>query len=565
MTTKRRRPPREDRREKTGAVLQIIPLGGLGEIGKNATLLQWQQDALLVDAGVRFPEEELPGIDLVIPDFSLLTQRRVRLHGVVLTHGHEDHIGALTFLLQRLPAPVVGTRLTVGLARAKVEDAPDVRWQAVDYRAEVPLGPFRVELVRVSHSIPDAAAAVVRVGGLRVVVSGDFKFDQTPVDGRPTDVARLAELGERGVTVLLLDSTNSERPGYTASERNAGAALRGHFEHAPGRIIVTTFASNIHRIQQVVDLAAAGGRRVAAVGRSMEENIRIARELGYLRIPSGVLVSARDLGRLPDRRVAILITGSQGEPFAALSRVAAGEHRQITAKRGDTVIFSATPIPGNEALVARTIDHLFRRGAEVIYGPTAGVHVSGHASAEELKLMANLLRPRILIPVHGEYRMLVQNARLAAQVGIPAARVPLGENGTVFEVADGRVRIAGRLDAGNVLVDGLGVGDVGAVVLRDRRHLARDGILIILLGLDRTSGEVVSGPDVVSRGFVYAPEAEPLLEAVRARVRETVGRLRKAHAADWPAVKAAIRDDISEYLYQRTRRQPIILPMVVEV
>jgi ribonuclease J len=550
---------------KGGGQLQIIPLGGVGEIGKNATLIQSGSDALLVDAGLRFPEEELLGIDLVIPDFSLIAQRHVRLHGVVLTHGHEDHIGALSFLLDREHPMVVGSPLTVAMAKERAaERSKEARWRPTAYREEVGLGPFQVELVRVSHSIPGAAAVVVRAGGRAVVVSGDFKFDQTPVDGQPTDVARLAEVGEAGVTALLLDSTNSERPGYTPSERVAGEALARRAEGVGGRIIVTTFSSNVHRLQQVIDLGAAIGRRVGVVGRSMEQSVRIAQATGHLKAPKGVLATVEEVRQLPDDRVIILITGSQGEPLSGLSRVAAGTHRALSLKRGDTVIFSASAIPGNEAVVARTIDNLFRRGAEVIYGRESGVHVSGHGAAEELKLMTNLLRPQVFIPVHGEYRMLVQNSRLAAQTGIPASRILLGENGTIFEFG-AHPRISGRLQAGNVLVDGLGVGDVGAIVLRDRQHLARDGMVIVLLGLDQATGEVVSGPDVVSRGFVYMREAEPLLAEVRGRVSDTIKGLQKTQGTDWAEVKRAIRDDLSRFLYDRTRRQPMILPMVVEV
>ncbi|MGH2453390.1 MAG: ribonuclease J [bacterium] len=545
--------------------LQIVALGGLGEIGKNATLIQAGGDALLIDAGLRFPEEELLGIDLVIPDFSLIASQRVRLHGVVLTHGHEDHIGALPFLLEHQQPVVIGSPLTVALAKERAaERGREARWRPTGYREEVTLGPFRVELVRVSHSIPGAAAVVVRASGGTVVVSGDFKFDQTPVDGRPTDVARLAEVGEAGVTALLLDSTNSERSGYTPSERVAGEGLARQVAGRRGRVIVTTFASNVHRLQQVIDLAASTDRRVGVVGRSMEQSVRIAQATGHLKAPPGLLATVEEARHLPDRRVIILITGSQGEPLAGLSRVAAGTHRALTLKRGDTVIFSASAIPGNEAVVSRTIDNLFRRGAEVVYGRESGVHVSGHGAAEELKLMTNLLRPQVFIPVHGEYRMLVQNSRLAAQTGIPSSRILVGENGSIFEIG-AHPRIAGRLAAGNVLVDGLGVGDVGAVVLRDRQHLARDGIVIVLLGLDQASGEIISGPDVVSRGFVYMREAEPLLAEVRERVGETMKRLQKTHGTDWAAVKSAIREDLSRFLYERTKRQPMILPMVVEV
>jgi ribonuclease J len=560
----------KDRKQGGGdgaGALQLIPLGGLGEIGKNALLIQSGDNALLIDAGVKFPEEELYGVDLVIPDFSVIAQRQLRLHGLVLTHGHEDHIGAVSYFLNAQPGTtVVGTPLTVGLARAKAE-RNQATWRSVKQREPIALGPFRVELVHVSHSIPDAAAVVVRANGTTLVVSGDFKFDQTPVDGRPTDIARLAELGKEGVDVLLLDSTNSERPGYSPSEREVGTALGAQFERARGRIIVTTFASNIHRLQMVMDLAGQTRRRVGVIGRSMEESVRISRDLGYLKPPRGVLMPMEELRRFPQDRTVILMTGSQGEPLSALSRISAGVHRALVVARGDTVIFSASPIPGNEGMVARTIDNLFRRGAEVVYGPGSGAHVSGHASAEELRLMTNLLRPRVLIPVHGEYRMLVHNADLAEQVGIPRGRILVGENGTVFEVnRNGHARIAASLKVGNVLVDGLGVGDVGAVVLRDRQHLARDGILIVLLALDRGSGDIVTGPDVVSRGFVYMRESETLLKEVRSRVLETAKRLRAPHAVEnWTTVKNAIREDLSEFLYERTHRRPMVLPLVVEV
>ncbi len=553
---------RRTRPARTDPPLRVVPLGGLGEIGKNCTALQYGDDVVLVDAGVMFPEEELYGVDLVIPDFGFLRRSGRRLLGVFLTHAHEDHVGSLSFLLREFRAPVYGTPLTLGLVRNKVRDGA---LHTVQPRQRLRLGPFEAEWVRVAHSVPDSCSVVVRTPAGTVVVSGDFKFDQTPIDGKPTDVARLAELGEEGVLALLLDSTNVERPGMTPSERVVGERFQQLFSEAPGRVLVTTFASNVHRLQQAFDAAATSHRKVAAVGRSMVEVIRAASELGYLRFGKDAYVSVEEANRLPDRKVLLLVTGSQGEPLSALTRISTGSHRQVRLKKGDTVIFSATPIPGNESMVARTINHLFRQGAEVVYGPASGAHVSGHGCQEELRLMIHLLRPRFVVPVHGEYRHLVLNARLAYSVGIPPDRVLVGENGTVFEFRDGQGKVAGKEDAGNVLVDGLGVGDVGAVVLRDRQHLARDGILIALVAVDRQTGRLVQGPDVISRGFVYQKGAEELMEAVREQVRQAVERCRKQGQTEFGAVRSEIRDQVSRFVYERTGRQPMVLPLLVEV
>jgi ribonuclease J len=554
--------PRRRRRTDAGP-LRIIPLGGLGEIGKNCTAIQWGPDVVLVDAGVMFPEEELYGVDLVIPDFGLLRRGGRRLLGVLLTHAHEDHVGALPFLLRDTPVPVYGTKLTVGLARAKSKDHK--AFHAVQPRDRVRIGPFEAEWVRVGHSIPDACSVAVHTPGGTVVVSGDFKFDQTPIDGKPIDVARLAELGEEGVLAVLLDSTNVERPGMTPSERVVGEAFAELFPRIRGRILLTTFASNVHRLQQAFDAGAAAGRKVTAVGRSMVEVIRAATDLGYLRIPKGTYVSVEQANRLPDGKVLVLLTGSQGEPLAALTRISTGSHKHVSLKRGDTVVFSASPIPGNEAMVARTINYLFRHGAEVVYGSNSGVHVSGHASQEELRMMINLLRPRYVVPAHGEHRHLILNARLAQGVGIPVNRVFVGENGTVFEFRNGAGRVAGNEDIGNVLVDGLGVGDVGTVVLRDRQHLARDGVVIAQVAIERRSGRLVQEPEVISRGFVYERESEDLIRKAREQVRNAVARCRKQGQTDFGAVRGEIRDTLAKFLYDRTGRQPMVLPLLVEV
>ena len=546
-----------------GQALQIIPLGGLGEIGKNSALLRAGTDLLVVDAGLMFPDEELPGIDFVIPDYRMLASGGT-VHGIVLTHGHEDHIGSLPYLLQTVSVPVYGTPLTLGLARRRVEEAagsPKMTGITVEPRRPVQIGPFEVEVVHVSHSIPQACAVVVRTGAGTVVWSGDFKFDQTPVDGHPTDFSRLAEIGEAGVLALLMDSTNVERPGYAPSERVVGAALDEIFAAAKGRIIVTTFASNVHRIQQVFRISAHHGRKVTVAGRSMVDTVTIASDLGLLEIPRGGLVPLEQARNLRDHQVTLLTAGSQGEPLSALTRMAIGQHRMVTIKSGDTVIFSATPIPGNEGMVARTIDHLYRHGAEVISGPM--VHASGHAYQEELKLMLTLLRPRFFIPVHGEYRHLVLNRRLAVTVGVPEERTLVAENGQIIGVGPDRIARAGTADAGSVLVDGL--EGVGTVVLRDRRQLARDGVLIALVALERQTGELLMDPDIVSRGFVYMRESGELIEESKKRIREAVARSRQRGVTEWGAVRSAIREALGRYLFERTHRQPMILPMLVEV
>ena len=518
---------------------------------------------LVVDAGLMFPEDELLGIDFVIPDYRVLTSGGT-VHGVVLTHGHEDHVGSLPYLLQTISVPVFGTPLTLGLARRRVEEAegsPKMTGIAVEPRRPVQVGPFEVEAVHVTHSIPQACAVVVRSPAGTVVWSGDFKFDQTPVDDQPTDFSRLAEIGEAGVLALLMDSTNVERPGYAPSERVVGAALDEIFARTKGRIIVTTFASNVHRLQQVIRTSARHGRKVALAGRSMVDTVTIASDLGALEVPRGGLVPLDQVRSLRDHQVTLLTAGSQGEPVSALTRMATGQHRMVTIKSGDTVIFSATPIPGNEGMVARTINNLYRHGAEVISG--SAVHASGHAYQEELKLMLTVLRPRFFMPVHGEYRHLVLNRRLAIAVGIPEERTLVVENGQIVGVSRDRIARAGTADAGSVLVDGL--EGVGAVVLRDRRQLAQDGVLIALVALERQTGELVMDPDIVSRGFVYMRESGELIEESKKRIRDAVARCRERGVTEWGAVRSAIREALGPYLFERTHRQPMILPMLVEV
>ena len=544
--------------------MQIIPLGGLGEIGKNCTLIRLGGEVLVVDAGLMFPDEEMLGIDLVIPDFRSLADLGV-LRGIALTHGHEDHIGALPYLLQRIQAPVYGTPLTLGLASRRVEQtpgAPRIKGSPVQPRRPLRIGPFEVEFVHVNHSIPQSCAVVVRSPAGTIVCSGDFKFDQTPIDGAPTDFARLAEIGEAGVRVLLMDSTNVERPGYAPSERAVGNALDEIFARARGRILVTTFASNVHRIAQVFRAAEHHHRKVAVAGRSMVDTVTIASKLGVLRVPRRTLVPLEQVSRLPGAQVVILTSGSQGEPLSALTRMAAGTHRMVTIQPGDTVVLSASPIPGNEAMVNRTINQLYRQGADVIHG--AEVHVSGHAYQEELKLMLTLLRPMFFLPVHGEYRHLVLNQQLATAVGVPKERTLLAENGLVVGVSSTGLDRAGTVEAGDVLVDGLGVG-VGAVVLRDRQHLAQDGVLIALVALDRQSGELLRQPDIVSRGFVHMRESGELIEEAKKRVRDAVTQSRERGVTEWGAVRAAIREALGRYLFDQTHRHPMILPLLVEV
>jgi ribonuclease J len=548
-------------------VVRLIPLGGLGEIGLNMMLIESGDDLIAVDCGLMFPDDELPGIDHVIPDFTYALARRSGFRAVVLTHGHEDHIGALPYLLREAEVPVYGTPLTLALVAERLREhglAETADLRPIRPRQRFEAGPFSIEPIRVTHSIADGIGLAIDTPAGTIVHTGDFKLDPSPLDGEPPDYRRFAELGEQGVLVLCSDSTNVERPGHTPSEMDVGQALGARFDAASGRIIVATFASHIHRIQQVLTLAARTGRRVALLGMSMQKNVTIAAELGYLRVPDGIIVPLEELGELPARRQVILSTGSQGEPNSALALMAAGEHKYVRVERGDLVIVSARVIPGNERTVSRVVNALYRLGAEVLYEENAFVHVSGHASQEDLKLMFNLTRPRYFIPVHGEYRHLLGHARLAESVGITSDRVFLIEDGMGVEVSPTEARAAGPFPAGRVLVDGKSVGDIGAVVLRDRQLLAEDGLVAVSIAVDR-HGTVVAGPEIASRGFVYVKENEPLFEEMKKVVLAALAERDPDAPSDRELIGATVRSAVRHFINQRFRRRPVVLPLVLEV
>jgi len=548
--------------------LSLIPLGGLGEIGKNMMAVRYDKEIMVIDAGLSFPEEELLGIDIVIPDITFLIENKDMIKGIVLTHGHEDHIGALPYVLKEINVPVYGTRLTLGLVQEKLKEnnIGNVKLMTVHPKDKIKLGKhFNVEFFKVSHSIPDAVGLAVHTPVGTILHAADFKFDQTPVDGEVTDFATIAEYGKKGVLVLLSDSTNVERPGYTPSERAVGESFDEIFRNATGRIIVASFASNVHRIQQVINAAYKYNRKVAIVGRSMVNVATIAQETGYLTIPENVLLSIDEIFSYPSERITILTTGSQGEPMSALTRMAMSDHRRVKITPGDTVIISAHPIPGNEKLVAKTINQLFYLGAEVIHESESSIHVSGHASQEELKLMINLVKPKFFVPVHGEYRHLVKHAKLASQLGIPKGNIFVAENGQVLEFNAKKGAINGRVTSGRVLIDGLGVGDVGNIVLRDRKQLSQDGIFIIVVTIDKEANLVVAGPDVISRGFVYVRESEKLMEESREKVKIVLDNCFEKGITDWSTIKSQIRDTLGKYLYEKTKRRPMLIPIIMEV
>jgi ribonuclease J len=546
----------------------LIPLGGGGEIGKNMLAIESGEDIIVIDSGLTFPEEDMLGIDIVIPDITYLLENQAKVKAIFLSHGHEDHIGALPYVLQQLKVPVYGTRLTLGLVKGKLKEF-DMEEEAtlceVSEGEKIRVGVFEVEFIRVNHSIAGVVAFAIHSPAGIIVIATDFKFDYTPIGGKVADFHKFAELGEEGVTLLLSDSTNAERSGYTLSEKVVGEAFDETFRLAQGRIIVASFASNVHRIQQVLDAAGRYRRKVAVVGRSMINVVNIATELGYLVFPEGMLIDVNDIGNYRPEQVAIITTGSQGEPMSALSQMAMASHKKISIAKGDTVIISASAVPGNEKLINNTINHLFKQGARVVYEAISGVHVSGHASREELKLMINLTRPKFMVPFHGEYRHLIKHAELAEEVGIPRENIFILENGNVLELTKNRCKRMGDVTAGKVLVDGLGVGDVGNIVLRDRKQLSQDGIFIVVITIDSQTGAVLAGPDIVSRGFVYVREAEPLFEESRIKVKEALERCKQAGVTEWSTLKSEVRDALSRYLYEKIKRRPMILPIIMEI
>lgn len=550
--------------------LLIFALGGVGEIGKNMYAIQYGSDIVIVDAGLKFPEEDMLGIDIVIPDISYLLENRDKVRGILVTHGHEDHIGGLPFVLKNLNVPVFGTKLTLGLIEGKLKEAGllgETKRILINADSEVQLGSITATFFKTNHSIPDSLGVCLDTPEGRVVHTGDFKFDHTPVNGEFADLQRIAEIGSKGVLALLSDSTNAERPGFTPSESVVGHNLEEIFRKATQRVVVATFASNVHRIQQVVNAAAATRRKIAVVGRSMVNVVSIAGELGYLNIPEGMIIEPEEVNKMAADRVVILCTGSQGEPMSALTRMARSTHRKIDIMPGDTVIIAATPIPGNERHVGRTVDELFRLGANVIYGPgsVSGVHVSGHGSQEELKLMLNLIRPKFFIPIHGEYRMLRLHAQLGEAVGIERENIFIIDNGDTVEFQNGAARKGSKVQAGNVLIDGLGVGDVGNIVLRDRKLLSQDGILVVVVTLSKQDGTILSGPDIISRGFVYVRESEGLLDEANRIVTSTLNKLMNDNVNEWASLKTNVKDALGRFLYEQTRRRPMILPIIMEV
>ncbi|MDR3579125.1 MAG: ribonuclease J [Oryzomonas sp.] len=548
--------------------LKVIPLGGLGEIGLNMMAYQYGDDIIIADCGLMFPEPDMLGIDYVIPDISWLRERSDCVRAICLTHGHEDHIGALPFVLQELNVPVYGTALTLGFVNEKLKEYKldgVVELVTVKPRETVELGCFRVEFLRVAHSIVDGCALAITTPEGVVIHTGDFKIDQTPVDGELTDLARLSCYGDQGVLALFSDSTNVEREGYTISEKYVGEAFADIFPKCRGRIIVAAFSSNIHRVQQVADVAIACGRKILLNGRSMIANVRIARQLGYLNIPDDMLLDLRELAYLPPEQVCMVTTGSQGEPMSSLTRIALDDHKQIKLERGDTVILSSRFIPGNERTISELINHLYRRGAEVYHEKVSEVHVSGHASQEELKLMMNIVRPRFFMPIHGEYRHLVKHIQLAQKVGIPEERCILAVNGEVVAFYADTAAIIEKVESGRVFVDGKGVGDVGNVVLKDRKHLSEDGMVVVIIGINESSGELIHGPDIVSRGFVFEDESQEYLETARCIVVDALDELNDEMRRDSEEVKTVVRQVLRRFFKKTIERRPVILPVVMEM
>lgn len=548
--------------------LKIISLGGLNEIGKNLTVYEYGQDIIVVDCGLGFPDDDMYGVDIVIPDFSYLVKNQDRIRGIFLTHGHEDHIGAIPYIMKEIKAPIYTTRLTAGLVSIKlIEHGLENKVEIVTVEAgeTIKAGCFRVEFIHINHSIADAVSFAIRTPVGLIVHTGDFKIDTTPISGGMIDLARLGELGKKGVLALLSDSTNVEKPGYSVSEKKVGGSFDNLFKDCDQRIIVTTFASNVHRIQQVINSAAKYGRKVGVTGRSMENIMRVATELGYMDIPKGTLVEMAQIKNMPRNKVVIITTGSQGEAMSALYRMAFSGHKQVEIQTGDRVIISASAIPGNEKTVSRVINELFHKGAEVIYDKYSDLHVSGHACQEELKMMMALTKPRFFVPLHGEYRHLKTHAKLAEEMGIKSKNILISDIGKVIELTGKTMKFNGSVPSGKVLVDGAGVGDVGSVVLRDRKHLAQDGMLVVIVSLSSEDGSLLSGPDIITRGFVYVKESEELMSEMKKIVLDTLEYCAVKDITDWATLKSSVKGKLSDYLYKKTKRNPMILPVIMEI
>ena len=548
--------------------VKIIPLGGLLEIGKNITVIEYEDDIIIVDCGLGFPEDDMLGVDLVIPDITYLEKYKDKIRGLVVTHGHEDHIGGIPYLLKQINVPIYATKLTVGLIENKLEEhnlLKSTKIKQVKPGQVITLGSMKVEFIKITHSIPDACALAIHTPVGTIVHTGDFKIDYTPIDGEIIDLGRLATLGNKGVLALMSDSTNAERKGYTMSESNVGEILDKLFINCTKRIVVATFSSNVHRVQQIVNSAVKYKRKIAVCGRSMINMIETARRLGYIKVPDNVFIDIDTINSYPDDSLVIITTGSQGEPMSALTRMASGEHKKVQITPNDFIIISANPIPGNEKYISKVIDDLMAIGAEVIYNALQEIHVSGHACQEEQKLMITLVKPKYFIPVHGEYRQLIAHSETAKKVGIPNENIFITENGQVLELNEDEAKFTGHVQSGKVLVDGLGIGDVGNIVLKDRQKLSQDGLIVIVLTLDPRSGKIVAGPDVISRGFVYVRESENLMEEIKRLLREELWKCEEKHITDWATLKLVIREQLGDYIYKKTKRQPMLIPIIMEI
>ena len=554
--------------KKNANKIKVMALGGLNEIGKNMTAIEYKDEIIVIDAGLSFPEEDMLGIDIVIPDITYLVKNKEKVKGIFITHGHEDHIGALPYVLKKINVPVYAAKLTIGLIQVKLKEHKlnNINLNVITPKQMIKLKNFDIEFIRMNHSIPDACSIAVHTDQGIIFHTGDFKIDLTPIDGEVIDFHRLTELSKKGVLLMLADSTGVEKPGYTMSERSVGAGLDDLFRKAEGsRIIVATFASNIHRLQQIVNSAHRFNRKVAVSGRSMINVIAVAQELEYIDIPEGVLIDLNDIHRYEDNELVIITTGSQGEPMSALARMAVSEHKKVEIKQGDVVIISAHPIPGNEKPISRIINSLYEKGAEVIHDKKSDIHVSGHAHQDELKLMHRLINPKFFMPAHGEYSMLKKHAEVAEDLGMPSQNIFVMKTGDVLEIDRNSAKVGSHIPTGNILVDGLGVGDVGNIVLRDRKHLSEDGLMIVVVTISKEDGKVLAGPDIISRGFVYVRESEDLMDGAKKVIKDVLGSCEENHIKEWAFLKNSIKDNLKDYLYQRTKRNPMILPIIMEV